>query len=52
MGWLWFKGGFAPRKAVYLIQQQADALQLVTSAKGKFSRNLMKWNSDSLADLE
>ena len=52
MGLLWLQGGFAPREAVNLTQEQAEALRWATSAEGKFARNLMKWNSDSLSNLE
>ncbi|MEG4009854.1 hypothetical protein QUA41_29215 [Microcoleus sp. Pol11C1] len=52
MGLLWSQGGFAPGEAVHLTQEQAEALRWVTSAEGKFARNLMKWNSDSLTNLE
>ena len=52
MGLLWSQGGFAPGEAVHLTQEQAEALRWVTSAEGKFARNLMKWNSDSLSNLE
>ena len=45
-------GGFAPGKAVHLTQEQAEALRWATSAEGKFARNLMKWNADSLSNLE
>ncbi len=52
MGLLWSQGGFAPGQAVHLTQEQAEALRWATSAEGKFARNLMKWNSDSLTNLE
>ena len=52
MGLLWSQGGFAPGEAVHLTQEQAEALRWATSAEGKFARNLMRWNSDSLTDLE
>ncbi|MEQ9667705.1 DUF6753 family protein [Coleofasciculus sp. G2-EDA-02] len=52
MGWLWFQGGFAPGEAVHLTQEQAEALRWATSAEGKFARNLMRWNGDSLTNLE
>ncbi|MEG4576229.1 hypothetical protein QUA56_26695 [Microcoleus sp. N3A4] len=52
MGLLWSQGGFAPGKAVHLTQEQAEALRWASSAEGKFARNLMKWNSDSLTNLE
>ncbi len=52
MGLLWSQGGFAPGEPVHLTQEQAEALRWVTSAEGKFARNLMKWNSDSLSNLE
>ncbi len=55
MGWmgvLWSQGGFAPGEGVYLTQEQAEALRWATSAEGKFARNLIRWNSDSLTDLE
>ena len=55
MGWmgvLWSQGGFAPGEAVHLTQEQAEALRWATSGEGKFARNLMKWNSDSLTNLE
>jgi hypothetical protein len=55
MGWmgvLWSQGGFAPGKPVHLTQEQAEALRWATSAEGKLARNLMKWNSDSLTNLE
>ena len=52
MGLLWSQGGFAPGEGVYLTQEQAEALRWATSGEGKFARNLMKWNSDSLTDLE
>ena len=44
--------GFAPGEAVSLTQEQAEALRWATSGEGKFARNLMKWNSDSLTNLE
>ncbi|MDQ2099285.1 MAG: hypothetical protein QQW96_16775 [Tychonema bourrellyi B0820] len=55
IGWmslLWSEGGCAPGEAVHLTQEQAEALRWATSTEGKFDRNLMKWNSDSLTDLE
>nr|WP_293196094.1 MULTISPECIES: DUF6753 family protein [unclassified Microcoleus] len=55
MGWmdlLWSQGGFAPGEPVHLTQEQADALRWATSAEGKFARNLIRWNSDSLSSLE
>lgn len=52
MGMLWSQGGFAPLEAVHLTQEQAEALRWASSAEGKFARNLMKWNSDSLTNLE
>jgi len=52
MGLLWSQGGFASGEAVHLTQEQAEALRWATSAEGKFARNLMRWNSDSLTDLE
>ncbi|MEG4857024.1 hypothetical protein QUB75_05065 [Microcoleus sp. K1-B6] len=52
MGLLWLQGEFAPGKAVHLTQKQAEALRWATSAEEKFARNLMKWNADSLTDLE
>jgi hypothetical protein len=52
MGLLWSQGGFAPGEPVHLTQEQAEALHWATSAEGKFARNLMKWNSDSLTNLE
>lgn len=55
MGWmgvLWSQGEFAPGEAVHLTQQQAEALRWATSGEGKFARNLMRWNSDSLTNLE
>ena len=52
MGLLWSQGGFAPLEAVHLTQEQAEALRWASSAEGKFARNLMKWNADSLTDLE
>nr|WP_242056983.1 DUF6753 family protein [Planktothrix sp. FACHB-1355] len=52
MGMLWSQGGFAPGEAVHLTQEQAEALRWATSAEGKFARNLIKWNSDSLTGLE
>ena len=55
MGWmgvLWSQGGFAAGEAVHLTQEQAEALRWATSAEGKFARNLMRWNSDSLTNLE
>jgi hypothetical protein len=55
MGWmgvLWSQGGFAPGEAVHLTQEQAEALRWATSGEGKFARNLMKWNSDGLTNLE
>jgi len=45
---LWSQGGFVPGEAVHLTQEQAEALRWATSAEGKFARNLMKWNSDSV----
>jgi len=35
-----------------MTQEEAEALRWATSAEGKFARNLMKWNSDSLTNLE
>ncbi|MEG4301755.1 hypothetical protein QUB16_03460 [Microcoleus sp. D3_18a_C4] len=52
MGLLWLQRGFAPGKAVHFTHEQAEALEWATSAEGKFARNLMKWNSDSLTNLE
>ncbi|MFB2880615.1 DUF6753 family protein [Floridanema aerugineum] len=52
MGLLWSQGGFAPGEAVHLTQEQAEALRWATSNEGKFARNLMRWNSDSLTNLE
>jgi hypothetical protein len=52
MGLLWSQGGFAPGQAVHLTQEQAEALRWASSAEGKFARNFMKWNSDSLTNLE
>ena len=52
MGLLWSQGGFAPGEAVSLTQEQAEALRWATSGEGKFARNLMRWNSDSLTNLE
>ncbi|MEG4118424.1 hypothetical protein QUA43_13240 [Microcoleus sp. N9_B4] len=52
MGLLWLQGGFAPGEPVHLTQEQAEALRWATSAEGKFARNLMKWNLDSLSNLE
>ncbi|WP_371115604.1 DUF6753 family protein [Microcoleus sp.] len=52
MSLLWSQGGCAPGEAVHLTQEQAEALRWATSTEGKFARNLMKWNSDSLTDLE
>lgn len=52
MGLLWSQGGFAPGKPVHLTQEQAEALRWATSGEGKFARNLMKWNSDSLTNLD
>lgn len=52
MGMLWSQGGFAPGEAVHLTQEQAEALRWATSDEGKLARNLMKWNSDSLTNLE
>lgn len=52
MGVLWSQGGFAPGEAVHLTQEQAEALRWASSAEGKFARNLMRWNSDSLTNLE
>ena len=52
MGLLWSQGGFAPGEAVSLTQERAETLRWATSAEGKFARNLMRWNSDSLTDLE
>jgi len=52
MGLLWWQGGFASGEAVHLTQEQAEALRWATSAEGKFARNLMRWNSDSLTNLE
>ncbi len=52
MGLIWSQGGFAPGEPVYLTQEQAEALRWATSGQGKFARNLMKWNSDSLTNLE
>ncbi|MEG4308944.1 MULTISPECIES: DUF6753 family protein [unclassified Microcoleus] len=52
MGLLWLQGGFAPGEPVHLTQEQTEAMRWATSAKGKFARNLMKWNLDSLSNLE
>ncbi|MEG5004302.1 hypothetical protein QUB17_11620 [Microcoleus sp. B5-C4] len=52
MGLLWSQGGFAPGEAVHFTHEQAEALEWATSAEGKFARNLMKWNSDNLTNLE
>jgi hypothetical protein len=52
MGLLWSQGGFSPGQPVHLTQEQVEALHWATSAEGKFARNLMKWNSDSLTNLE
>jgi hypothetical protein len=52
MGLLWSQGGLAPGEAVSLTQEQAEALRWATSTEGKFAQNLMKWNADSLTDLE
>jgi hypothetical protein len=52
MGLLWLQGGFAPDESVHLTQEQAEALRWATSAEGKFARNLMKWSSDSLTNLQ
>lgn len=50
MGLLWSQGGFAPGEAIYLTQEQAEALRWATSAEGKFARNLMKWSLGSLTE--
>jgi hypothetical protein len=52
MGLLWSQEGFAPGELVHLTQEQAEALRWVTSGEGKFARNLMRWNADSLTNLE
>ena len=52
MGLLWSQGGVAAEEPVNLTQEQAEVLRWVTSADGKFARNLIKWNSDSLTNLE
>ncbi|WP_265238874.1 DUF6753 family protein [Lyngbya sp. CCAP 1446/10] len=52
MGLLWLQGKFAPGEAVHLTQEQAEALLWATRAEGKCDRNLMKWNSDGLTNLE
>lgn len=39
-------------EAVHLTQEQPEALRWATSAEGKFAQNLMRWNSDSLTNLE
>lgn len=52
MGLLGSQGGFAPGEPVHLTEEQAEALPWATSGEGKFARNLMKWNSDSLTNLE
>ena len=52
MGLLWSQGGFAPGEAVHLTLEQAETLRWATSTEGKFARNLMKWNSDGLTNLE
>jgi hypothetical protein len=52
MGLLWSQGGFAPGEPVHLTQEQAEVLRWATSAEGKFARNLMRWNLDSLTNLE
>lgn len=46
------KEGLHSLEPVHLTQEQAEALRWATSAEGKFPRNLMKWNSDSLTNLE
>jgi hypothetical protein len=43
---------FVLGEAVHLTQEQAEALRWATSGEGKFARNLMRWNLDSLTDLE
>ncbi|MEG4070714.1 hypothetical protein QUA42_25810 [Microcoleus sp. Pol11C2] len=35
-----------------LKQEQVEAFRWETSAEGKFARNLMRWNSNSLTNLE
>lgn len=55
MGWIGLlrsQGGFAPGEPVHLTQEQAEALRWAISAERKFARKLMKWNSDSLTNLE
>ena len=52
MGLLWLQGGFAPGEPVHLTQEQAEAMRWASSAEGKLARNLMKWNLDSLSNLE
>jgi hypothetical protein len=52
MGLLWSQGRFAPGEPIHLSQEQAEALRWATSGEGKFARNLIKWNSDSLTNLE
>ncbi|WP_339382855.1 DUF6753 family protein [Microcoleus asticus] len=37
---------------VYLTHEPTEALRWVSNAERKFDRNLMKWNSDSLVNLE
>ncbi|MEG4940821.1 DUF6753 family protein [Microcoleus sp. F4-D5] len=52
MGLLWSQRGFAPGEPIHLTQEQAESLRWASSAEGRFARNLMKWNSDSLTNLE
>ena len=55
MGWMGFvrsQGGIAPGEPIHLTQEQAEALRWASTAEGKFARRLMKWNSDSLTNLE
>jgi hypothetical protein len=52
MGLLWSQERFVLGEPIHLTQDQAEALRWATSAEGKFARNLMKWNADSLTNLE
>jgi hypothetical protein len=52
MGLLWSQERFVLGESVHLTQEQAEALRWAASAEGKLARNLMKWNSDSLANLK
>ena len=51
MGLLRSQRGFALGNQ-FVDSEQAEALRRATNAEGKFNRNLMRWNSDSLTNFE